>query len=205
MRSVSLTCGRLEGFDLRLPKIQCRRTTWFLLYPFDWRCKRFGLQAANASKRKAANKHSPIHTYLRRRQSTTPRREETALDPHCWRGRRFQSHGLSPPKSRDNRSSRRYTLSSGSRPADATVESLQPTRLLTAALTLCPIEHVDAPFFSNNRSDSIESCSINRDRHKFPFLNDLCGGIVQRAICSIPGDLVTQCCPLNFSREGKKT
>src|SRR5262252_8122803 len=48
---------------------------------FGWRRKRSALQVANTIRRRAANRRSPIHTCPRRRRSTTPRREETALEP----------------------------------------------------------------------------------------------------------------------------
>src|SRR5215510_14722166 len=80
---------------------------------------------------------------------------------------------------------------------------MQPSNLFNrldcyGAFTLCPIEHVDAPFFSDNPPDSVESFSINRDRHKLPFLKYFCGESVQRATCSIPGNLATPCLPPNF-------
>src|SRR5215470_9118745 len=63
----------------------------------------------------------------------------------------------------------------GCRPA--IIQQMQPSNLFNrldcyGALTLRPIEHVDAPFFSNNSSDSVEYFSVDCERHWFPSSNN---------------------------------
>src|SRR5215510_783957 len=96
---------------------------------FDWRRKRSALQVANAIKKRAANRRSPIHTCLRRRRATAPRREVTAPELHWRTGHRFPPRGLFLLMLRDNRSSRRYVLSSGNHQVTIVLESHQPSQL----------------------------------------------------------------------------
>src|SRR5262245_2038304 len=64
---------------------------------FDWLRKRSALQAANAAKRRAANRRSPIHICLRHRRATVPLREVTAPDPRSLIGRKCVPREQFPP------------------------------------------------------------------------------------------------------------